>query len=190
MNNDTKKVGYTIALISLAIRILTFLIFLGSIIEWWGAAVIIPICLSFTHFATIKSAKSRNSVSVPLSIVMIVISVIFLLADGFMFLGFVISLNSTPLMAMGMTPICNVLNIVANISILIESAVKKSPRVYFPDNQYVDYEEIPDPSLDEVISGLQHVDSINTSVQDDTDDYSDDRLTFAKAREIFGGTDK
>lgn len=157
MNNDIKKVGYTIAMISLIIKGIDLIFFFGSIIEWWKTGIIFYFCLWFTHLATIKSSRSGNNVSVPLSIIMIFVSVLFLLGDVFAFLGFAISLNSTSLMTVGITPLCNLLHIVANISILIEGAVKKPVKRYDPSDEYVSYEEIPFHESDETNSGLQNM---------------------------------
>ncbi|MBP5554504.1 MAG: hypothetical protein J6X94_06485 [Lachnospiraceae bacterium] len=148
MNNGIKKVGFTIAMISLIIKGIDLLVFFGSIIEWWGIGIIFYFCLCFTHLVTIKSSRSDNNISVPLSIIMIFVSVLFLLGDILAFLGLAISLNSTPLMAVGITPLCNLLNIAANISILIEGAVNKPVRRYDPAEEYVSYEEIPFSSSD------------------------------------------
>ena len=189
MNYDKKNVGYTIALVSLAVKIVNFLIFFSNIVEWWKGELLVYFLLWFTHFVTIKSSKSRNSVSIPLSIIMIIVSVLFLLGDGLAFLGFVISLNTGLPMTVGITALCNILNLAANISILVECGTNKRVNRYVPTDEYVNYEEIPYSSTDEMIYKLHNMNSVNVTEEENSDSSSDEGLTFTKAREIFGDSD-
>lgn len=137
--NSIKKTGFILALISVIIKAVLTIIHLGDIIDWWGGMIPLFLVLAFTHGLAIWASSTKDNVSIGLSIALIAVSAIFLVGDGIMFLGFAASLNSTPLTEIGITPICNVINIISGIAVLIESVRKRNNvRYYHPYEVYTD----------------------------------------------------
>ena len=83
------------------------------------------ILLYFTSILAIVSSILKGTASLVLSIVTIALACLFLCGDGIMFLGFAVSLNSTPMIRMGIAPLVNVLNLVSGILCLIGTILSR-----------------------------------------------------------------
>ncbi len=120
---EKKQIGMILAVATLLYKVSNFFMYMNSIFDWWGGAIFLYFILYFTSVCTIYASFSRKTTSIAISISMIVVSIIFLIGDIFAFLGFMASLNSTPLKEMGIMPFVNLMNALASCVIIVESAL-------------------------------------------------------------------
>ncbi|MCR4791894.1 MAG: hypothetical protein K5871_04040 [Lachnospiraceae bacterium] len=92
----------------------------NSIMDWWGTTIVIYLAFYFTSILTIVSSLVQRTASIIFSIIMLFVSATLLGADMLSYLGFAATLNSTPMIKMGIMPVVNIMNVVANGVILIE----------------------------------------------------------------------
>ncbi|MBO7355402.1 MAG: hypothetical protein J6U50_02100 [Lachnospiraceae bacterium] len=117
-----KLVGLIIALLGLIFRVANNITNYDGITDWWGGMLVGYFILYFTSVLTIVSALLKRNASLVISICMLTISVLFLVFDGILFLGFAITLNSSGMGEIGIVPLVNLLNLVASVLVLIGAA--------------------------------------------------------------------
>ena len=114
-----KLIGLLIAAGGLAYKAVFAVMYFDDIADWWSGLILMYFVLYFTSILAIVSSLLKGTASLVLSIVTIALACLFLCGDGIMFLGFAASLNSTPMIRMGIAPLVNVLNLVSGILCLI-----------------------------------------------------------------------
>lgn len=117
-----KLVGLIIALLGLIFRVANNITNYDGITDWWGGMLVGYFILYFTSVLTIVSALLKRNASLVISICMLTISVLFLVFDGILFLGFAVTLNPSGMGEIGIVPLVNLLNLVASVLVLIGAA--------------------------------------------------------------------
>lgn len=128
MGKALKFLGAAIAVGSIVYKVILFTTYSRSITDWWGSMIVLYFLLYATSVCTILGAFLKESASGVISICMLVFCALFLSMDFLSYLGFAVSLNNTPMTHMGITPLANVILIVANICILIGSLIQEKKK--------------------------------------------------------------
>ena len=121
MKTGFKCIGLILGIGALICKIVDFVMFRDSILDWWSGMILFYIIMYSTSVLTIISAVTKDSVSKVLSIVVMALSSVLLGCDGVAWLGFAASLNSTPMHELGIMPVCKVIQAVAGVLVLIGS---------------------------------------------------------------------
>ena len=114
-----KLIGLLIAIGGFIYKAVFAVTYFEDIYEWWSRLILLYFLLYSTSIITIASSLLKGTASLVMSIVVIALSWTLLLADGISYLGFAASLNDTPMIQLGITPLVNVLNMIAGVFILI-----------------------------------------------------------------------
>ena len=114
-----KIIGLIIALLSLGYRIVNTAYYIDTITEWWGHFIILFFAVFLISLITIATSFTRGPLTMFLAAGMIIASILLIGVDIFDFLGFVVSLDDTPLAERGYLPLAHILNAVASLFNLI-----------------------------------------------------------------------
>ena len=126
-NSSQKKTGFSllklfgllIAAAGLIYKIIFAVKYHYYIADWWSGFLIMYYLMYLTSIFTIASSFFKGTASLITSIVIMAVSCLLLCADGISLLGFAASLNSTPMIKMGIVPLVNVLNLVSGVLYLV-----------------------------------------------------------------------
>ena len=119
-----KFVGLLLALGTIAYKVYIFTSYQRQILAWWGGLIVLYFLMYSTSALTVFAACAKDSTATLMSIIMAVFCALLLAGDFISWLGFMVTLNDMPMSHMGITPICNVVLLVANLSILIECRIR------------------------------------------------------------------
>ncbi|MBO4927432.1 MAG: hypothetical protein J5379_04190 [Clostridiales bacterium] len=124
MGKRIKILGLILGLGTIAFKVYNFVSYQRVILDWWGNLIILYFLMYATGIFTVVASCVKDSVSVVMSVILAVFSGLFLGYDFISWIGFMVSLNSTPMSHMGFTPVCHCVLLVANISILLNCHTK------------------------------------------------------------------
>ena len=125
MKNNIKWTGLCIGVGTLGFKLCYLILNFERTMSWWNSSVWLYVIFYATSIMTIAASLIRDQRAKELAILNIATSVLLLLFDGYMYLGFAMSFESFPTFEEGAFPIINLIHIVAGVFTLVECAVRK-----------------------------------------------------------------
>ncbi|MBO4825550.1 MAG: GNAT family N-acetyltransferase [Lachnospiraceae bacterium] len=125
MMKNIKWTGLCIGVGTLAFKLCYLILNFKITTSWWNSSLWLYVIFYATSIMTICASLIRDEKAKELAILNIATSVLLLFFDGFMFVGFAMSLGTFPTFEEGAFPIINLIHIVAGALTLAECAVRK-----------------------------------------------------------------
>ena len=116
-----KIIGLLIGLGALIYKVISFFMNMRTILDWWGRSFGLYIALYITSTVTICFAINYDKITRISSVVMMIVSICLLFADGIVWIGFIATMNNRTMTEMGIMPMVNLLNLIANAFVLVGS---------------------------------------------------------------------
>ena len=116
-----KIIGLLIGLGAVIYKVICFFMNMRTILDWWGRSFGLYIALYITSTVTICFAINYDKITRISSVVMMIVSICLLFADGIVWIGFIATMNNRTMTEMGIMPMVNLLNLIANAFVLVGS---------------------------------------------------------------------
>ena len=124
MENKKKKafsfltlIGLLIAVGAIIYKVTYAVIWFDSITEWWNRLLMVYFMFYMTSFTAIASAFLKGKAAMITAFAVAGVSFALLFLDGVTLMGFIVSLDDTPLIERGIVPLVNLLNMAAGLLI-------------------------------------------------------------------------
>ncbi|MBQ6475951.1 MAG: hypothetical protein IJJ34_07060 [Clostridia bacterium] len=120
-----KTAGLLIAAGALVYKAVFTAVYFDSITDWWQSMIVLFFLSYLTSFAAIASAFLKGKAAVIAGFVMAGVSLAMLFLNAFTLLGFVVSLDYTPLIDRGIMPLVNLLNLISGILVAVGAIIQR-----------------------------------------------------------------
>jgi len=120
-----KMAGLLIAAGALVYKAVFTAVYFDSITDWWQSMIILFFLSYLTSFAAIAAAFLKGKAAMIAGFIMAGVSLAMLFLNGFTLLGFVVSLDDTPLIERGIMPLVNLLNLISGILVAVGALIQR-----------------------------------------------------------------